>query len=569
MSLMKELVFLSFGRYGIAVDVGGSGSGKEDISHGTASSSVQFLSYESMNPIPPELVIQGEAGAGAVSLIIADEMGYAGEGVGGNCMQPVEMSHLSADDECFLDVNNVFGNTLDAWTDSSVNIMHPTSQISLGMLPSSDAAQPNAELPETVDPQSSLFSDGWTCPPYFLEEWAQEFAQPDGWAHLPASAVAWTSPYPEIPLLRILGEEKRRRFGDELDVTDPFFISYARYHQCYEVPHWEIPSARTMKRIAKQSMFTLTHHLPIIHPSQSRLEQIHPGLAFAMMIVGSPRHASIAGDFGRKWWLQPGDGDVARLADRREWEEGRSVISPWTDSEVEVLEFEPLEEERTFEEAKPRANGYDELTTNIFHARSARIMEPDITWRYTTVWKDVSGSPDHVLRTQWKRWIEEEARRRTIWLLYLFDTLKIVETRGSGLILPQDVGGLLLPSPDSIWKTGSHAQWREAMVTYTPVTLDEAMEAHFADSDMPVDATGKSNSSCLFSHLGRFARLLIVLTLLRGLTLFGEGKSDAGSLLNAWGVLFHNGSPNNKNMSTVLAFGSALSTVSTMSDSER
>lgn len=58
-----------------------------------------------------------------------------------------------------------------------------------------------------------------TQPPF--PSWTQNAAEPSGWAHLPASSISHTSPYPEIPLLRIQGSQKRHRFGPEIHPSDP------------------------------------------------------------------------------------------------------------------------------------------------------------------------------------------------------------------------------------------------------------------------------------------------------------------------------------------------------------
>lgn len=125
----------------------------------------------------------------------------------------------------------------------------------------------------------------------------------------------------------------------------PDSISYARYHQCYEIPHWDVPSAVTLKRIAAQSLHTLTQDIPLIPPG-TRLDGIPPSLAFAVMIVGSPRHSAVAGDFSR---TVPGMRHFLAVLDEQEWQEGRSVLPPGNG----VSAGEPSDEEIAFESKKP------------------------------------------------------------------------------------------------------------------------------------------------------------------------------------------------------------------------
>lgn len=96
------------------------------------------------------------------------------------------------------------------------------------------------------------------------------------------------------------------------------------------------------------------------------------------------------------------------------------------------------------------------------------------------------------------------------------------------------------------------------MVAYTPRTLDEVMAAHCGANDMAFT----NLSLCVFENLGMFARLLVMLTLLRALLLFGQGKHDAESLLVHWGVRFDGVHSENKSLVIVAALGDALAQVS-------
>lgn len=87
-------------------------------------------------------------------------------------------------------------------------------------------------------------------------------------------------------------------------------------------------------------------------------------------------------------------------------------------------------------DVEQRTAGYEELTTVIFHARAAHLLHPP--------------AQPHVSAAAWKKWIQEEGTRRTVWILYLFDSFKTIDTGGTPLISPRTVGRLVLPAPDAV-----------------------------------------------------------------------------------------------------------------------
>lgn len=91
-----------------------------------------------------------------------------------------------------------------------------------------------------------------------------------------------------------------------------------------------------------------------------------------------------------------------------------------------------------------------------------------------------------------------------------------------------------LPAPDSIWKAETAEEWLKAIKNYRPMTLDEAMRRIFflptygAFDNMHEKADTKYYHLLNESELGPFARVAMMLTLLRGVIDIGEGKRDRG-----------------------------------------
>jgi hypothetical protein len=91
-----------------------------------------------------------------------------------------------------------------------------------------------------------------------------------------------------------------------------------------------------------------------------------------------------------------------------------------------------------------------------------------------------------------------------------------------------------MPAPDSIWKAETAEDWLKAIRKYRPMTLDEAMRRLFFLPTYGSFDTLHERSDTKFmsllneSEIGPFARVAMILTLLRGIIDIGEGKRDRG-----------------------------------------
>lgn len=134
----------------------------------------------------------------------------------------------------------------------------------------------------------------------------------------------------------------------------------------------------------------------------------------------------------------------------------------------------------------------------------------------------------------WRRWIQLETRRRTAYLVYHLDTISAIESNIPCILSGCEMSLLPLPAPDSLWKAANAEEWLKAVRTYQPMTLDEAMRRiFFLPTYGSFDALHEKADTKFYNllnqtELGPFARVSMVLTLLRGIMDIGEGKRDRG-----------------------------------------
>jgi len=134
----------------------------------------------------------------------------------------------------------------------------------------------------------------------------------------------------------------------------------------------------------------------------------------------------------------------------------------------------------------------------------------------------------------WRKWIQLETRRRTAFLVYHLDIVSALESNIPCILTGCELGCMPLPAPDSIWKAESAMAWYTAMKKFRPMSLDEAMRRIFFLPTYGAFDTLHENADTKFycllneSEYGPFARVAMVITLLRGIIDIGEGKRDRG-----------------------------------------
>ena len=138
------------------------------------------------------------------------------------------------------------------------------------------------------------------------------------------------------------------------------------------------------------------------------------------------------------------------------------------------------------------------------------------------------------LDLHWRRWIQLETRRRTAYLVFHLDTISALESNIPCILTPCEIALIPLPAPDTLWKAETAQDWLKHAKQYRPMTLDEAMRRIFflptygAFDALHEKAESKYRNLLNETELGPFARVSMILTLLRGIKDIGEGKRDRG-----------------------------------------
>jgi hypothetical protein len=227
------------------------------------------------------------------------------------------------------------------------------------------------------------------------------------------------------------------------------------------------------------------------------------------------------------------------------------------------LLFSPIENQRKA--------GYNELAMIVDCAkRKTDALMPNMPHSriYGSPLTDANFlGPGYSTENRWREWIKLETCRRLDWMIYIFDTLSIVEAGNAPLIKPSTLAGFPLPVPDTVWQAPSADAWSLALMSYCPTTLDTAMRDHFQTnqsgfSTSGLESTSHLNSLLLRNDFGMFGRLVMVVTLLRGLVALGRGDPEAADMLQHWGVNLASVANGKMMVAMVKAYGQALQKVS-------
>ncbi|KAG8899821.1 hypothetical protein FRB99_006436 [Tulasnella sp. 403] len=362
--------------------------------------------------------------------------------------------------------------------------------------------------------------------------------------------------------------QPRAKFAlQSLDPKDRFYLPPGVFSGCYTVPHWMLPPLFKLCRIANHTLSILTSQMSIIHEPTFRLDRTHAFTAFSMCTTGTkdPFDSSAlcqgleqCGTDPWKWVSaiirqEKSDMLVKNFARR-----GRMMSFAESFSLIQALIIYHVPAFLS-EEYSNRMTGLLFLGSIVQIARQVGLFKLDAEWL-----KPVSLEGDIELR--WKEWIQRETVRRTTWLVYVLDTIACIEAGIASHLTPRDVRQFPLPAPAPVWNARTAQEWAEQMRKY-PVDycLDKLLHKTFdlrtpAAPDpltSPINADGSPNLNytptpgftasvwmsnpsrnrdCLGTRLplGPFARLCSVLTLLRGLIEFGEGKRKGGQVTQLW-----------------------------------
>lgn len=391
-------------------------------------------------------------------------------------------------------------------------------------------------------------------------------------SYLPGSSPQLANFNPERPLLRINSSDCMERFGTELAMSDKFFIPSDRFGVCYTIPHWGMPPMATLKRIARQTKCGLLSHIPLLHCPTFKLKDMPVGFAFAMVTVGSAKNSPLAGPSYSP--SAPGLQSVEdvlqdRLRDRDDWFRGVSVIAPEkTPRTIADVSDLPSDEERNFDTRKrvviaeksqmlrhlfaaasgnlltdfnfgmlealflfnvpamlsprisERAAGYAENRRVVEMAQRMGIFSPH----------ELHAKPYHSLNLKarqldaaWRLWVKHESYRRIAHLLFIFDTLGVIETAAEPVVEPAEILQIPNPAPESIWTANSAEEWNAALQQYRPASPEACLEETF---QLFADGVRSHFERPYFNKgdFGMFARLSVIFAFLRAILAIARGE---------------------------------------------
>jgi hypothetical protein len=169
-------------------------------------------------------------------------------------------------------------------------------------------------------------------------------------------------------------------------------------------------------------------------------------------------------------------------------------------------------------------------------ARISGLFKPAA--KFVTSMVTISPNEADKNERQWHKWINTEKFRRTAWLLYVFDTLVSLDPEVTPSISLMDVAHIPLPSPPQLWAAGTSHEWATRQILHPQnmwnATLSNALTCSFTPPNSNTIFDEEKRLPLEAVEVGPFARLVIVLTLLRGVIEFGEGKKDGGLLVQEW-----------------------------------
>ncbi|ADV24752.1 C2H2 zinc finger protein Zas1A [Cryptococcus gattii E566] len=395
------------------------------------------------------------------------------------------------------------------------------------------------------------------------------------------------NPNPERPLLRVHHAEIATLAGEGIDKGSRFYIPADWFNGCYQIPHWALPPLRTLSMMACRTFHTLLNHFSFVHLPTFRLIDTAACLAFAICTVGGIRtgNSSILDQYlwqpptgnGRpnperskaldgpvvpdqSWeslyeenWYRHNEPVRARqVSDVANWKNGPVVRSEktnmlvksfslakgvlMTEYNVALLQALILYHAPNFlsEDERERASANMFLGTIVNVTRQIGFFGPENDHCAQTIRIPEEPYTPNELDRCWREWIRLETRRRTAYLVYQLDTISSLESNIPCILSSSELAYIPLPAPDTLWKAPTAEAWRKAVKKYRPMTMDEAMRRTFFLPTYGTFDKLHQKADTQFYHLlnqsdyGPFARMAMVITLLRGVIDIGEGKRDRG-----------------------------------------
>ncbi|KAG8745315.1 hypothetical protein FRC10_008332 [Ceratobasidium sp. 414] len=330
--------------------------------------------------------------------------------------------------------------------------------------------------------------------------------------------------------------------GEALDSSDRFFIPPGLFAGCYTIPHWLLPP---LTRLSKFAARTLSEHLvrfPLVHQATFKLSEAPHWLAFAMCTVGglNPEEYKLKGLGGQSFSVKipgaPWDGVQGIVRTEKvdmlvKTFVRQSAKLPLCD-QVSIIQSLLLYNTPAFlsEDPSERIIGHLFLGTVVKVVRKSGLFLPSADYA-----SRLSVPADSTLNSRWHKWVRHETSRRCAWFIYILDTIACFEAGIPSLISPRDTLHLAVPASESMWSARTEGEWAALAEAggyqADGLTLDMAMQSVFGFSNPAMDGRPDAITGV---RLGPFARAVIVMTILRGLIEFGQGKPKGGFVTQYW-----------------------------------
>ncbi|KAK8845332.1 hypothetical protein IAR55_006045 [Kwoniella newhampshirensis] len=394
-----------------------------------------------------------------------------------------------------------------------------------------------------------------------------------------------TNPNPERPLLRVDHSAVIQRAGREVDRNSRFYLPAERFAGVYQIPHWALPPLRTLSTMACRTFHTVLNHFSFVHMPTFKLIDTAACLAFAICTVGGiktnknitssddivwtshteyghPQADTLDGPvvpdqsweslYHQNWESDP---TCTRVEDSKRvlgWHSGTIVRSEKTNMLVKSFSLAKGVLMTEYNVALLQAlilyhapnflssSDSERLTANMYMGTIANITRqigfftPEADHFELTIPTPIVPFTPNDLDRCWRQWIQSETRRRTAYLVYQLDIISAVESNIPCILSSCELSSIPLPAPDTLWKAPNAEAWLKEVKKYRPMTLDEAMRRIFFLPTYGAFDTLHEGSDTQYYNLlnqsdfGPFARMAMIITLLRGVIDIGEGKRDRG-----------------------------------------
>lgn len=410
------------------------------------------------------------------------------------------------------------------------------------------------------------------------------------------------------------------------DVKNPFFIPPDMFRPCYSVQHWSLPPIARLSVLALHAQQNLLKHFPVIHEPTFRIDTTPGCIAFAMCMLGGheagrkwwageeviPKSAiNIINSHGAS---ESANG-LQRLIDNTgpsrliDEEDGQELVKPIVmgeKSEMLMRAFasrcKSVKDKCSVVQALMlfQSNNFlsSDATTRMvagvshgavvnmarqagFFDRDAEHAERGMSLTAEDVMQQVLfesvemcfsypffpsyGAEKDDSEKIWRRWAELEGRRRSAFVIYMVDTVAHLDAAVPTLLSTKELAHLPLPMPDHVWRAPTASSWSTALKTHKCLTLDEALQELLSSEANASPLQELLDSPSLYGSHGPFARLAMVLALLRGIIEMLEGRAmrvAKPSSLSQWmrlGDLQSDGNSVPANEAQVTLFKKALS----------